>query len=230
MDQKLSPVRLAEQGLWRNNVGLVQLLGLCPLLAVSHNAVNALALGLSTVLALSASALAVSLLRRQLAQPIRLPGFLLLIASVVTAIELLMHAFLPALHAVLGLFLPLIVTNCAVLARAESFASRQSPLPATLDGLFMGCGFLAVLLALGMLRELLGQGSLFAGAGSLLGLPWLELSLPGYSGLLLMSLPPGAFITLALLVACKQWRDARGASQDAFQTEEPASLERPATP
>lgn len=230
MDPTRSPAQLAEQGLWRNNVGLVQLLGLCPLLAVSHNAVNALALGLATVIAMSLSAIAVSLLRHALTQPIRLPGFLLVIATVVTAIELAMHAFLPALHEVLGLFLPLIVTNCALLARAESFASRQPPMQAALDGVFMGTGFLAVLLALGMLRELLGQGSLFTGAGRLLGLAWLEISLPGYRGLLLMSLPPGAFLALAMLVALRQWHEARRSPLPESASEEPIAGERPATP
>ena len=219
---------MAGEGLWRNNPGLVQLLGLCPLLAVSHNAVNALALGLASLIALTASAAAVSALRRLLDRPIRLPGFLLLIASIVTAIELLMHAFLPALHGVLGLFLPLIVTNCLLLGRAEAFASRQPLLRAALDGLFMGLGFLAVLLALGMLRELLGQGSLFAGAGRLLGWPWLELHVEGFRGLLLASLPTGAFLALALLVALKQWFDQRVTRPT--QAKEPADGERPAAP
>lgn len=222
------PVEIIEAGLWRNNAGLVQLLGLCPLLAVSHNAVNALALGLATLIALSATAAGVSLLRRLLDRPIRLPGFLLLIAAIVTAIELLMHAWLPALHAVLGLFLPLIVTNCALLGRAEAFASRHAPPPAMMDGVFMGIGFLGVLLALGLLRELLGQGSLFAGAGPLLGLPWLELHISGYPGLLLIALPPGAFLCLALLVALKQWSHRRAPAID--QRNEGAPSEREPAP
>jgi electron transport complex protein RnfE len=222
------PGRIAGDGLWRNNAGLVQLLGLCPLLAVSHNAVNALALGLASLIALTASAAAVSALRQLLDRPIRLPGFLLLIASIVTAIELLMHAFLPALHAVLGLFLPLIVTNCLLLGRAEAFASRQPLSPALLDGLFMGLGFLAVLVALGMLRELLGHGSLFAGAGRLLGWPGLELRIEGFRGLLLAALPPGAFLALALLVALKQGLDLRAARR--AQPQESAGSERPAAP
>ncbi|MCK7595264.1 electron transport complex subunit RsxE [Pseudomarimonas salicorniae] len=230
MDPSPSPAQIAEQGLWRNNVGLVQLLGLCPLLAVSHNAVNALALGLATLIALTATALGVSALRHLLSRPIRLPGFLLLIASIVTAIELLIHAFLPALHEVLGLFLPLIVTNCALLGRAEAFSSRQPVASAALDGLFMGLGFLAVLLALGMLRELLGQGSLFAGAGRLLHLPFIELRIGSGGGLLLASLPTGAFLSLALLVALKQWRDLRAAPRQASPSTEDPRLERPAAP
>lgn len=228
MAHETGAAQIIQAGLWRNNVGLVQLLGLCPLLAVSHNAVNALALGLATLIALSATAASVSALRGLLDRPIRLPGFLLLIAGIVTAIELLMHAWLPALHAVLGLFLPLIVTNCALLGRAEAFASRHSPAQATLDGAFMGIGFLGVLLALGLLRELLGQGSLFAGAGALLGAPWLEWRSEGFRGLLLAALPPGAFLCLALLVALKQWRDQRPAatvqpSEDPLHEREPAA-------
>jgi Na+-translocating ferredoxin:NAD+ oxidoreductase subunit E len=200
--------QLIERGLWSNNVGLVQLLGLCPLLAVSGSAVHALGLGLATVLALASTAAVIAALRRWIPGEIRLPSFLLLIAGIVTAIELLMHAFLPALHAVLGLFLPLIVTNCALLGRAEAFASRNDPLPATVDGAAMGLGFLGVLLALGLLRELIGQGSVFAGAGALLHLPWLERHVHDH-GLLLAALPPGAFLLLAALIAAKQWRDAR---------------------
>lgn len=203
-----STEQLVSRGLWGNNVGLVQLLGLCPLLAVSGSAVHALGLGLATVVALASTAVAIAALRRFIPGEIRLPSFLLLIAGIVTIIELLMHAFLPALHAVLGLFLPLIVTNCALLGRAEAFASRNDPLPAAIDGAAMGTGFLAVLLALGMLRELIGQGTLFAGAATLLHLPWLELHVAD-RGLLLAALPPGAFLLLAALIAGKQWLDAR---------------------
>lgn len=205
------PRGIVEYGLWSGNAGLVQLLGLCPLLAVSATAVNALGLGLATLLALSLTGAAVAGIRRLTRREIRIPAFVMLIAAVVTAIELLMHAFLPALHAVLGLFVPLIVTNCALMARAEAFASRHDPLRALLDGAAIGFGFLWVLLLLGASRELLGSGRLFAGAGELLHLPWLELSLPGYRGLLVWVLPPGAFLVLALLIALKQWIDARAA-------------------
>ncbi len=195
---------ILEHGLWSGNAGVVQLLGLCPLLAVSNNAVNALGLGLATVLALACTNLAVSSLRRLTRQEIRIPAFVMIIAAVVTSIELSMHAWLPELHHVLGLFIPLIVTNCAVMGRAEAFAARHSPFAAMLDGIAMGIGFLAVLLLLGVSRELIGAGTLFVGAGHLLGLPWLELSSGGaYRGFLLAALPPGAFILLALLIALK---------------------------
>ena len=198
------PNQIIEHGLWSGNTGLVQLLGLCPLLAVSNNAVNALGLGLATVLALTCTNAAISSLRRLTTREIRIPAFVMIIAAVVTSIELAMHAFLPELHRVLGLFVPLIVTNCALMGRAEAFASRNAPARAALDGFAIGTGFLGVLLALGLIREALGQGSVFAGAGRLLHLPWLELEVSGYRGLLLAVLPPGAFFVLALLIAGKQ--------------------------
>ena len=197
-------------GLWSGNAGLVQLLGLCPLLAVSNNAVNALGLGLATLIALLAVEFCVSSIRRLSQREVRIPLFVTVIATVVTMIELLMHAWLPALHAVLGLFVPLIVTNCALMGRAEAFASRQPPGKAMLDALGMGVGFLLLLLLLGASRELLGQGSLFAGAGRLLGLPALEWR-PGDHGLLIAALPPGAFLMLALLIAGKQKVEQRRA-------------------
>ena len=196
---------IVEYGIWSGNAGLVQLLGLCPLLAVSNSAVNALGMGLATMLALTCSSAAIAAIRHITRQEIRIPAFVMVIAAVVTSIELAMHAWLPDLHRVLGLFLPLIVTNCAIMGRAEAFASRNDPLRAALDGAAVGFGFLLVLLALGASRELLGQGSLFAGAGNLLGLPALELHSETYHGFLLALLPPGAFILLALLIALRQF-------------------------
>jgi len=202
-----SPRAILEYGLSGGNVGLVQLLGLCPLLAVSNNAVNALGLGLATVLALVATNVAVASIRRLTRRDVRIPVFILVIAAVVTSLELLMRAWLPGLHAVLGLFIPLITTNCALMGRAEAFASRHDPARAALDGFATGLGFLGVLLALGAIRELAGEGSVFAGAGRLLGLPGLEFSLSGYPGFLPALLPVGAFLALAALVALRQaWR------------------------
>jgi len=200
-----APRQILEFGLWSGNAGLVQLLGLCPLLAVSTSAVNALGMGLATLLALTCTGGVIAGMRRFTEREVRIPTFVMMIAAVVTSIELAMHAWLPELHRVLGLFLPLIVTNCALMARAEAFASRQDPARAALDGFAIGLGFLAVLLCLGALRELLARGSLFAGAGALLGLPGLEWQAEGYRGLLLAALPPGAFMLLALLVAGRQW-------------------------
>lgn len=202
-----TPRAILEYGLSSGNVGLVQMLGLCPLLAVSNNAVNALGLGLATVLALTATNTVVAAIRRATRRDVRIPAFIMVIAAVVTAIELSMRAFLPGLHAVLGLFIPLIVTNCALMGRAEAFASRQDPARAALDGFATGLGFLWVLLAIGGIREALGEGSLFAGAGALLGLPGLEVSVAGYPGFVLALLPIGAFGVLACLVALRQaWR------------------------
>lgn len=210
------PRAVVEAGLWSQNPALVQLLGLCPLLAVSTNAVNALGLGLATVLALTVTNTTIALLKPWIRPEIRIPAYVLVIAAAVSAVDLAMQAWLPALHGVLGLFIPLIVTNCAVLARAEAFAARAPVGRAALDGLAMGAGFLAVLLAIGALRELLGHGTLFAGAGALLG-DWargVELTVvPGYRGLLLAVLPPGAFIVLALLIAARNaWRAHRASA------------------
>ena len=204
---------IARDGLWDNNPGLVQLLGLCPLLAVSATVVNALALGLATTLTLLSSNLTVSLIRHVVRPEVRIPVFVLVIASFVTTIELLMNAYFHQLYLILGIFIPLIVTNCSILGRAEAFASRNPPGRALADGLAMGLGFTGVLVALGAGRELLGQGTLLANAHLLLG-EWaweLEWSVLGeaYEGLLLALLPPGAFIGLGLLLALKNIIDAR---------------------
>ena len=199
-----TPRAILEYGLASGNVGLVQLLGLCPLLAVSNNAVNALGLGLATVLALTLTNTVVATIRRLTRRDVRIPAFVVVIAAVVTSIELAIRGWLPELHAVLGLFIPLIVTNCALMGRAEAFASRNHPGRAAIDGFAIGLGFLWVLLVIGAVRELVGEGSLFAGAGKLLGLPALELSAPGYPGFLLAVLPIGAFLVLAGLIAMRQ--------------------------
>jgi len=209
-----SPRTILGHGLSSGNVALVQLLGLCPLLAVSSTLVTALGLGLATLLALIATTTAVAMIRRSTGRDVRIPVFITVIACIVTTIELAMRAWLPALHGVLGLFIPLIVTNCALLGRAEAFASRHDPARAALDGFAIGSGFLLVLLVLGGLREVIGHGTLFVGAGTLLGLPLLETTLlPGYRGFVLATLPVGAFFLLALLIAARQhWLAARTAS------------------
>lgn len=197
---------IVQQGLWKNNPGLVQLLGLCPLLATSSNITNALGLGLATMLVLISTNLVVSLIRHQVPNEIRIPIFVMVIAAVVTAIEQLMHAYMFMLYQSLGIFIPLIVTNCIVIGRAEAFASKNPVLPAMADGFMMGAGFAAVLVALGAIREILGQGTLFDGANHLLG-DWaagLRIELfQTDSDFLLAILPPGAFMVLGLLIAIK---------------------------
>lgn len=212
-----TPRRILEYGLSSGNTGLVQLLGLCPLLAVSHNALNALGLGLATLLALTLTNTAVASIRRLTQRDVRIPAFVIVIASVVTSIELAMRAWLPELHVAIGLFVPLIASNCALMGRAEAFASRHSPSRAALDGFATGLGFLWVLLAIGVIRELIGSGRVFAEAGRVLHAPWLELQpLPGYGGLLLAVLPTGAFLTLAGLIAIRQaWRQRRSDPHEA---------------
>lgn len=207
----MRPLVDPAEGLWRNNPALVQLLGLCPLLAVTATAVNGLSLGLATMFVLTLSNLTVSLIRDALKPEVRIPVFVLVIASLVTAVELAMNAFFHELYNALGIFIPLIVTNCAIIARAEAFAARNAPLPSVLDGLTMGGGFAAVLVVLGALREIVGQGTLFAGAEQLFGegaRSWM-LAWPDYRGFLLAVLPPGAFFGLGALVAAKNAIDAR---------------------
>lgn len=198
---------LWRDGLWTNNPGLVQLLGLCPLLAVTGTAINGLGLGLATLAVLTASNLLVSLLRHRVAPELRIPVFVLIIATLVTVVDRILAAFLHDLWTTLGIFIPLIVTNCTLLARAEAFASRRPVVDALHDGLAQGSGFLLVLVTLGALRELIGHGSLLAGADQLFGPAAAGLTVqlfPEQHGLLLAVLPPGAFIGLGLLVALRQ--------------------------
>ena len=197
---------ILRNGLWQENPGVVQLLGLCPLLAVSNTLVNGLGLGIATIVVMCMTNLLVSLTRGLTHQDLRLPAFVLVIATFVTLVELLFKAWLFDLHLALGIFLPLIVTNCVILGRAEAFASRQPLLPAVVDGFAHGLGFAWVLVLLGGARELIGYGSLLRNAEFLFGPAaesWQIQVGAAPSGLLLAILPPGAFIGLGLLVAAR---------------------------
>ncbi|MFA0811191.1 electron transport complex subunit E [Microbulbifer epialgicus] len=202
-----SYAEITHNGLWKNNPALVQLLGLCPLLAVTGSVVNAIGLGLATTGVLTCSNLAVSLVRRQMPDTVRLPVSVMIIATFVTCVELLMKAFTYELYLVLGIFIPLIVTNCAILGRADAFASKNPILPSLADGFMMGAGFTLVLITIGAVREILGQGTLFSDMDLLLG-PMAKdwgISLLGsnYPGVLVAVLPPGAFLVAGLLIAAK---------------------------
>ncbi len=196
--------------LWKQNPGLVQLLGLCPLLAMSNSVVNAAGLGLATILVMAVSSYAVALLRSFIPYEIRIPVFILIIAALVTVVDFAMNAWLHDLYLVLGIFIPLIVTNCIVLARVEAFAAKNDAVASALDGTMMGLGLTLVLVALGAIREFVGQGTLFTG---------IEMIIPGahawqilsedYPGFLVAILPPGAFFVLGLLIAARNWIDAR---------------------
>jgi electron transport complex protein RnfE len=204
--------QIVVDGLWSNNPGLVQLLGLCPLLAVSNTAINGLALGLATTLTLLLSNSIVSLIRHYVRPEIRLPVFVLVIASIVTAIQLAMNAWFYELYLILGIFIPLIVTNCSIIGRAEGFASKNTLPRAALDGVMMGLGFTALLFTLGSMRELLGNATLLSQAHLLFGEAargWSIVLIEDYRGFLVAVLPPGAFFGLGLLIALKNVIDRR---------------------
>ena len=207
--------QLSREGLWTNNPALVQLLGLCPLLAVSATVVNALGLALATLLVLVGASTTISLIRHQVPSAVRLPAFVMVIAAFVTCAELLMAAFAYSLYQILGIFIPLIVTNCALLGRADAFASRQPVLPAAIDGLMMGLGFGAVLVLMGAIRELVGQGTLFSDMALLFGpvaAHW-QITLVADYQFLFFILPPGAFFVAGLLIALKNVLDQRRAAR-----------------
>lgn len=197
---------LFKDGMWANNPALVQLLGLCPLLAVTSTITNALGLGLATLLVLVGSNVTVSIVRNWVPKDIRIPVFVMIIAGFVTIVQLMMNAYTFGLYQSLGIFIPLIVTNCAIIGRAEAFASKNTVPLSAFDGLIMGLGFMLVLVVLGAIRELIGQGTLFDGADLLLG-PWAQaLRIEVFSfdnQFLLAILPPGAFLGLGLLIAAK---------------------------
>ena len=203
-------IKIAKNGLWDNNQALVALLGLCPLLAVTNNVVNSIALGLATTFVLVASNTTISIFRNYISKEVRIPIFVLLIASFVTIVELTMQSYFYDLYLILGIFVPLIVTNCAILGRAEAFASKNTWGKSALDGLMMGIGFSIILIILGGMRELIGSGTLFDQSALLLGSLGDTLSITvfeDYQGTLLAILPPGAFIGLGLIVAVKNFID-----------------------
>jgi len=201
---------LTHNGLWKQNAVLAQLLGLCPLLAVSSTLVNAVSLGLATILVMALSSFAVSLLRGFIPREIRIPIFILIIAALVTVVDLLFKAFLHNLYLVLGIFIPLIVTNCIVLARVEAFAAKNPANLSLFDGAVMGVGFVWVIGLLGAIRELVGQGTLFSGIEMIVPTWSAWQILPeDYPGFLLAILPPGAFFILGLMIAGRNWLEWR---------------------
>lgn len=203
---------IARQGLWDNNVVFGQMLSLCPAMAVTTSATNGLGMGLATLVVVTFSNLLVSLLRRSITPEVRIPAYVLIIATLVTMVDMALNAWVHELYKVLGLFIPLIVVNCLILGRAESFASKESVLPAITDGLAMGIGFTWALVLIGGIREILGAGTLFANASGLLGpaFKFLEITvLPNYQGMLVAILPPGGFLVTGLLLAGKRVLDER---------------------
>ena len=219
-----------SNGLWKQNAGLVQLLGLCPLLAISNSVVNALSLGLATTLVMTLSGSGVAAIREVIPNEARIPVYVLLIAVLVTIVQFLMNAYVHALYLVLGIFIPLIVTNCIVLARAESFASKNGIRASALDGIAMGLGLTLIITILGAVREIFGRGTLLSGIDLVFGdsAKFMVITvIPDYHGFLLAVLPPGAFIALGLLIALKNWIDMRAtqkaSKQDISSTAIPAT-------
>lgn len=201
---------ISLDGLWKNNPALVQLLGLCPLLAVTGTVVNAIGLGLATILVLVGSNVAVSLIRNHVPDAVRLPAFVMIIASFVTVTELVMQALTYELYQILGIFIPLIVTNCAILGRADAFACKNGIIPSAIDGLTMGLGFTVVLILLGVIREVIGQGTLFTNMDLIFGemaVNWQIVIFTDYPDFLFAILPPGAFVAMGLIIAVKNLVD-----------------------
>ncbi len=186
----MKAIDIIKNGLIKENPTWVLILGMCPTLATTTSAINGLCMGLATAFVLMCSNVVISLLKTVIPDKVRIPAFIVVIASFVTIVQLVMQGFIPALYESLGLFIPLIVVNCIVLGRAEAFASKNNAWFSFLDGLFMGLGFTWALTLLGMVRELFGTGAIFG--HSIIG---------GADGMLLFILPPGGFICLGLLMA-----------------------------
>lgn len=220
---------IAWNGIWKQNCGIVQILGLCPILAISTNIVNAVSLGLATILVMAMSNLVIAALRNFIPYEIRIPVFILIIAALVTVVDLAFNAYLHELYLVLGIFIPLIVTNCIVLARVEAFAAKNEPGGSTVDGIAMGIGLTLVLAVLGAMREVVGSGTLLSGIDMLIpGAQPIVLFGADYPGFLIAILPPGAFIALGCLIAGRNWIEAR--KQARLRANPPATPTEPAAP
>ncbi|WP_295606468.1 electron transport complex subunit E [uncultured Lamprocystis sp.] len=204
--------RIVRDGLWENNGVLVMLLGMCPTMAMTATATNGLGMGLATAVVMAASNLMVAAFRNYITREVRIPVYILIVAANVTFVDLAMNAYMHELYKVLGLFIPLIVSNCLPLARLESFASREPVLPSLMDGIFMGLGFTLALTLIGAIREILGSGTLFADASLLLGpaFKFVEMRvMPADMGILMFILPPGGFLITGLVVVGKRMLDIR---------------------
>ncbi|CAB1368853.1 electron transport complex subunit RsxE [Denitratisoma oestradiolicum] len=209
---------ITHNGLWKQNAILAQVLGLCPTLAVSTTLTNSVSLGLATALVMALSSLAVSALRAFIPYEVRIPVFILIIATLVTMVDLAFNAWLHELYVILGIFIPLIVTNCIVLARVEAFAAKNPAWHSAWDGFVMGIGLTAVLAVLGAVREFIGQGTVLAGIAMIIpGAEAIQVLPEDYPGFLISILPPGAFIFLGLMIAVRNWMDARANARAAEQ-------------
>jgi electron transport complex protein RnfE len=220
---------ISLNGLWKNNPAIVQLLGLCPLLAVTGSVINALGMGLATMLVLTVSNTCVSMIRSFASDAIRLPAFVMIIAAAVTCIELLMQAFAYELFQILGIFLPLITTNCVILGRADAFACKNKVLPSMYDGFIMGAGFAVILMLLGAVREVVGTGAIFANMDLLFGegaKSWKIVLVDDYTAVLVAILPPGAFIFTGMIIALKNIIDTGIKNREAAKTEKVAPTSR----
>lgn len=207
--------RITRDSLWNNNIVFAQTLGLCPTMAVTSTATNGLGMGLATTAVLVASNMLISSIRHAVSEEVRIPVYIVIIATLVTLVDVSINAWVHDLYKVLGLYIALIVANCAVLGRAEAYAAKNPILPSGMDGLMMGLGFTFALTTIGAVREILGTGTLFADAHLLLGpaFSFMELKLiPDYKGFLLMILPPGGFLAVGFLIAGKRIIDRRSAS------------------
>jgi len=209
-------------GVWKQNSSLVQILGMCPLLAMTTSLVNGFMLSMATIIVMALSGFVVACLRNFIAHEIRIPVFIMIAAALVTVVDLGMAAYMHDMYNILGIFIPLIITNCIVLARIEAFAAKNGPIQSLFDGAFMGVGMLWTLSLLGGLRELIGGGTLFSGIEAVIpGLQALQVFPKDYPGFLVSILPPGAFIVLAFLVAWKNWIEARAAARQQLPVPEP---------
>ena len=208
--------KLMKEGLWEQNVVFAQMLALCPTMAVTTSGTNGLGMGLATTAVLIVSNILVSMIRHTVSSQVRIPVFVVLIATLVTIVDMAINAWMHELYKVLGLFIALIVVNCAILGRAEAFAVKNGIFASAVDGVAMGLGFTGALVVIGLIREFLGAGTLFAQASQLLGpsFAFLEIKISGYGGALLMILPPGAFAVLGFLLAGKRIFERKLAERD----------------